>query len=323
MTLPVVQTDSLPEPRVTEPVAWRRILVVVDPTTREQPAVQKAARLAAASGASLELYVCDVEQAVPESWSGPSRSHEFRELRRQRLLEELERHAQPYRSLGLTVDVACEWHAPLEEGIGHHVIRARPDLVIKTTQRHPAAPRVALTRTDWTLIRQVPAPLLLVGARPWPAAPCVAVAVDAGMTPDHPLTLDTTLVDEARELATALGGTVEIFHVLQMPPHLPGEPVSAERREDARAQGRIGAARLERRCNAVAARFAEGRVSEGLVSLATQYAPSILAMGAVARPRWLHSAASGTAAQVLGQIDCDLLVVKPPGFVSPLLVTEE
>ena len=31
----------------------------------------------------------------------------------------------------------------------------------------------------------------------------------------------------------------------------------------------------------------------------------------------------GTAAQVLRRIACDLLVVKPPGFVSPLLVTED
>lgn len=323
MSLKAVQTESLPEPRMADPETWRRILVLVDPTTREQPAVQKAARLAAASGASLELYVCDVEQQVPESWSGPARGHEYRELRRRRLLEELERQAQPYRAIGLTVDVACEWHAPLEEGIGHHVVRARPDLVIKTTQRHPVAPRVALTRTDWILIRQIPAPLLLVGPHPWPVAPRVAAAVDAGVASDHPLTLDTSLVDEARGLAAALGGSVEIFHVLRSPPHLPGEPVSEERREDAHAQGRLVAGRLAQRVQAAAARFTTGRVVDGLIELTTQHEPSILAMGAVARPRWVHSAASGTAAQMLERVDCDLLVVKPPGFISPLLVTED
>jgi universal stress protein E len=280
-------------------------------------------RLAAASGARLELYVCDIEQEVPESWSGPARSQEYRDLRRQRLLEELQRQAEPCRDLGLTVDVGCEWHAPLEEGIGHHVIRTRPDLVIKTTQRHPAAPRVAMTRTDWTLIRQVPAPLLLVGPRPWPPAPCVAAAVDAGMVPEHPLALDTTLVDEAHDLATTLGGTVEIFHVLQTPPHLPGEPVSAERRENAHTQSRLAARQLARRIDARATRFGTGRVADTLAALTREHAPAILAMGAVARPRWVHSAASGTAAQMLERVDCDLLVVKPPGFVSPLLITEE
>jgi universal stress protein E len=219
--------------------------------------------------------------------------------------------------------VGCEWHAPLEEGIGHHVIRTRPDLVVKSTPRHPAAPRVAMTRTDWALIRQVPAPLLLVGPRTWPEAPRVAAAVDAGMAAEHPLPLDSTLVEEARGFASALGGSLEIFHVLQTPPHLPGERVSTEQREDFHAQGRLAAQRLARRANAANVRFAAGRVTEALVALVTQHAPSILAMGAVARPRWVHSAASGTAAQMLERVDCDLLVVKPPGFVSPLLVTED
>lgn len=318
-----VNPEAMPRPHMSGPDAWRRILVVVDPTTREQPGIEKAARLAAASGAGLELYVCDIEQQVPESWSGPSRSQEYRELRRQRLLEELQHLAAPYRARGLAVDVGCEWHAPLEEGIGHHVIRTRPDLVIKSTQRHPAAPRVAMTRTDWTLIRQVPAPLLLMGPRPWPDAPRVAAAVDAGMAVEHPLALDATLVDESRALAVALGGTLEIFHVLQTPPHLPGEAVSAERRENAYAQARLAAERLARRGNAAATRFAAGRVTEVLATMVKQHTPSILAMGAVARPRWVHSAASGTAAQMLERLDCDLLVVKPPGFVSPLLVTED
>jgi hypothetical protein len=37
----------------------------------------------------------------------------------------------------------------------------------------------------------------------------------------------------------------------------------------------------------------------------------------------VHSAASGTAAQILERIRCDLLIVKPPGFISPLLVTDD
>jgi nucleotide-binding universal stress UspA family protein len=45
-------------------------------------------------------------------------------------------------------------------------------------------------------------------------------------------------------------------------------------------------------------------------------------LGAAARPRWENAAASGTAAQLLEQLACDLLVVKPEGFVSPLLLRD-
>lgn len=87
----------------------RKILVVVDPAVHAQPALEKAARLALRCAARLELYVCDVEQDLPESWADGGRSDEFRDLKRRRLLEELERLAAPLRERGLAVDCLCEW----------------------------------------------------------------------------------------------------------------------------------------------------------------------------------------------------------------------
>lgn len=309
---------------VAQQAVMGRILVVVDPTAAgAQPAVHKAARIAASCGAALELYICDVEQDIPDSWAGPSRAGEYRDVRRQQYLGELGALAQPMRARGQQISLVCEWHAPLEEGIGHHVIRTRPDLVVKATARHPLMPRAALTRTDWNLIRQIPASLLLVGSQPWRPAPRVAVAVDPGHTVEHPAHLDEALVEEGSELSALLGAQLELYHVLQTPPHLPGEPVPPQQKEDAHACARLGAQRLARRAGATAVRTTEGRVIDGLAQLVAEHTPDVLVMGAVARPRWAHSAASGTAAQVLERIACDLLVVKPPGFVSPLLVTED
>jgi universal stress protein E len=301
----------------------RRILVVVDPATHEQPAVDKAAQFAAASGASLELYVCDVEQDIPESWAGPSRDGHYRRLRAERITGELRRLAAPLNARGIATSVVSHWHAPLEEGIGHHVIRSNPDLVIKATNRHPAAPRVALTHTDWILIRQIPVPLLLVGTRPWAQPPRIAAAVDPCNTIDHPACLDAAIVDQARMLAGALGGTVEVCHVLRSPPHLPGEAVPPAKRDAAHVRAREAVELLARRVGASAVHLTEGRLVESLARLVGEKSPDMLVMGAVARPRWIHSAASGTAAQLLERVACDLLVVKPQGFISPLLVTEE
>lgn len=324
MYVPVARRVEPMRRSVARAAVVRRLLVVVDPTAgSSQAAVDKAARIAAACGASVELYICDVEQDIPEGWAGASRIGEYREMRRQQFLTELNAMATQLGKGGLAVSVACEWHAPLEEGIGHHVIRTRPDLVVKGTSRHVAASRAALTRTDWNLIRQIPASLLLVGSKPWQAQARIAVAVDPGGAVDHPMHMDETLVEEARELAGILEGPLEIYHVLQNPPHLPGEPVSAEEKEDAHGHARLCTNRLARRAQASGVRIGEGRLIEGLVRLVSDNEPDILVMGAVARPRWVHSAASGTAAQILERIACDLLVVKPPGFVSPLLVTEE
>jgi universal stress protein E len=302
-----VEARSPPAPRRA---VMGKILVVVDPTIAgSQPAVDKAARIAESCGASLQLYICDVEHQIPESWAGPSRASQYRDLRRQRFLDELNGLAAPMRARGQQMDIACEWHAPLEGGIGHHVIRTRPDLVVKGTLREHATSRAALTRTDWNLIRQIPASLLLVGPQPWRPKPHVAAAIDPSLTVEHPAHLDEALLEEGSEL--------------QNPPHLPGDPVSPQQKEDVHAQARLAAQRLGRRAGATAVRTTEGRATDGLVRLVEEHGPDVLVMGAVARPRWVHSAASGTAAQVLGRVLCDLLVVKPPGFISPLLVTED
>jgi universal stress protein E len=219
------------------------------------------------------------------------------------------------------VDSVCEWHAPLEQGIGHHVIRTRPDLVVKETHRHVAAGRADISYTDWNLIRQIPVPLLLVRRKPWPPAVQVAAALDPCRPAERPVVLDETIVGEARSLSGLLGGMVNAYHVLQAPPHLPGETVSSARRAQMHAQARHVVEQLAQGA-AAAVHLVEGTAIEGLRQLAAEHHPDILVMGTVARPRSAHAAAGGTAARVLEQIDCDLLVVKPPGFVSPLLVTD-
>jgi universal stress protein E len=258
------------KPQISRHPPPRRILVVVDPAAHAQPALDKAVRIAERCGSALELYVCDVDLGIPESWADSSRTQEYRDLRRQRQLAELAALAAPLTGRGLHVDSVCEWHAPLQQGIGHHVIHTRPDLVVKETHQQVAAGRADISYTDWNLIRQIPVPLLLVRRKPWPPAVRIAVALDPSRLAERPVALDEAIAGEARSLAGLLGGMVHAYHVLQVPPHL----------------------------------------------------PDVLVMGTETRPRPAHGAVGGTAARVLEQVDCDLLVVKPPGFVSPLRVTD-
>jgi len=310
--------------RAFEPPAIRRILVVVDPIADAQPAIEKAVKIAVTLGSALELYVCDAEPPPAENGTVQTHGADFREMRRRRFMDALEGYAGSLRRRGLRVSTQCEWHAPLEQGIGHHVLRTRPDLVVKDTHRHSAQAPGDRALTDWTLIAQLPAPLLLVRPEPWPGHPVIAVGVDPCHIADRPESLDQTLVSLGCLFANGLGGHLEAWHVLESPPHLPGEPAAPL--EVARA---TGAARdTVDRVVAIASNmptsiptyFLDGAVATALAARAEECKPDVLMLGAAARPRWSHSAASGTAAQILEQIQCDLLVVKPEGFVSPLLV---
>jgi nucleotide-binding universal stress UspA family protein len=238
--------------------------------------LQKALRIATRSGSSLELYICDAVQDLPDSWAGGSKADEYRELTRGRLLRELNLLAEPIKAQGLHVSTVCEWHAPLEQGIEHHVVRSRPDLVIKETHRHmPMAPAM-LGLTDWTLIRQVPVPLLLVRAKEWASTPQIAAAVDPCHSAECPAAPDESVANYGRILAYALTGS-----------------------------------------------FSAGAPLEDLQSLQRGGVPDVLVIGVSARSGFTPIGPSGTAVRILERWDCDLLVVKPSGFVTPLLVAED
>lgn len=251
-TGPARKVATTPSAKV--PVIWRRITVVVDPATVSQPALEKAAHIARHTGASLELYVCEVQQEIPESWAGADRAREYRDILRTRARGELQSLAQPLRASGLAVTTEYEWHAPLEQGIGHHVIRTRPDLVVKDVHREGPAREGAFSRADWNLIGQVPAPLLLVRPGHWPAAPRIVAAPAPADASDPPAPLHEWIVAAGQALADVLQGSLDLLHA--------GQP-----------------------------------------------APDILVMDAGAQPRLPE------------RVACDLLVVKPPGFASPLLAT--
>jgi universal stress protein E len=160
----------------------------------------------------------------------------------------------------------------------------------------------------------------------WPAQPAITVGADPCHPADRPETLDSDLVTLGSLFANALGGNLSVLHVLQCPPHLPDEAMSAI--DIARAHGRAREA-VERIVNGasncaaqVPIRFVEGRVAETIIGFAAENRPHLMVLGASARPRWAYANASGTAAEVLDSLACDLLIAKPSGFVSPLLVTD-
>jgi universal stress protein E len=297
---------------------FSRILVVVDPTASAHPGVDKAARTALRCGAEIELYICDVEQDA---------TAEPRGERHARYLALLEHLAAPLRAQGTTVTTHSEWRAPLEQGIALHVIRTRPDLVVKDSARQPPASRAPVTLTDWVLMRQIPAPLLLVRTAAWPRNPRIAVSADPCRPAERPVSLDEALLDAGCALAGMLDAGLQVVHVMQGPAHLPGEATSLEERRRQQQAARETVEGLVANRNRLGRRipvqYAEGRPAEVIPQLAGQKKIDVLVMGSAARSHSSTMAAGGTAARILTELPCDLLVIKPPGFVSPLLVTDD
>jgi universal stress protein E len=304
----------------------KSLLVVVDPTQPTPRLLAKVWRLADALRPRIEFFVCDTEESAtdpaPGRWTGMSGVGDRREQLRQRRLASLEALAAPFREMGHKVSVDATWAAPLNEGIVRHVLKTNPDLVIKESHSHVPAPRGFATDGDCLLVRDCPAPLLLVKSEYWSKRPRIAAAVDPCRPAERDPKLDHAILDASSTLTTFLGGEREVFHVFEGPAHLPLEKVTREATLASHEKARVAMRALLGKEPGVAhLHYLEGDPASKIPEHVAAGGFDVLVMGSVARSRPMESHVGGAAARALEAVKCDVLVIKPDGFVSPMLTT--
>jgi universal stress protein E len=303
-----------------------RITAVLDPTAKVQPALAKAARLAVASNASLELFVCDYEPALANPrFFVSERLAVLREEFLERLRSMLEGYATGLRAQGLAVTTEVRWDTPVHQGMVARARESAPDLVVKDTHYHGPIRRTLLTNTDWNLIRSCPAPLLLVKAGEWRTPRRIMAAVDPGHENDPHAMLDHELLRLGNALAQWLAGELHVVHAF-FPAELIASatgvgPASAidgdtitELLEQERGRIREALAELARE-HAIApgrCQLRQGSAVEVLCDLATELPADIVVLGAIARGRLREMLIGSTAERVFDRVPCDILVVKAP-----------
>jgi universal stress protein E len=311
-----------------------KILCVLDPTTKTQHALARAAWLAKRSGADLELLICYYNEYLSGDRFFDSRS--LAKARQEVLdshLDYLEQQAKPLRDKGLNVATSSTWDHPLHEGIVRHAAEHDSDLVVKDTHYHSSAARVLLSNTDWQLIRSLAAPLWLVKPREIAEHPVFIAAIDPMNEHDKPAALDDEIVTTSKGLANICEGDLHAFHSYDpriaiatatanayLPVSLPLDEIEREMREQ-----------HGKRFNEIIsyhgigddhAHLVCGRTHEELPALATAAKADVVVMGAVARNRWKRLFVGATAERTLDHLPCDLLIIKPDWFVTPADILE-
>lgn len=300
-----------------------KILVVIDPTTTSQPALERIARLPRPLTAQLMLLICDYDAAIG---SGHALPVEFVAAARTATLERhrrrLEALAAPLRAQGLDVRFDAGWDYPLHEAIIRKAVDWGADLVVKDTHHHSVLRRSIFSNTDWNLIRHCPMRLLLVKPRSLGEIPCVLAAVDPLHRRDENASLDDRIVASANEFAQLCQGETHLLHAfdvapiimasadgLAIPISLPIAEIAAdiEKKYTAAVQGlgkKHGVPR-ER------VHVLQGHTRNLLVSSADELRADVVVMGALSRSALERLLIGSTAEAVLDRIHCDVLIVKP------------
>lgn len=303
----------------------RNILVVVDPTAAEQPAIAKAALLAEQFNARLELFACETNTS--------------RELRLASHLRErpsapfvvnlkamLETFATPLRARGLDVSTEAERSDPLHLAVTNRAGRAAADLVVKDTQHQSLAQRTVLTNTDWELIRACPVPLLLVKHRPWAYPPKVLAAIDPGHAHDKPAALDHRILRQASLVCRQLHAELHVVHayistglVRAAAAALWATTMTAEElaKEEESKRREIGALTSGYGVHSRNVHVQAGGPTEVLPRTAVRCQADIMVLGAIARSGLTRLFIGSTAEVLLDRLPCDALIVKPSNFAQP------
>lgn len=304
------------------------ILVIVDPTIDEQPALHKAARLAKAFDARLQLFACETKETRAIRYAAHLRKTGKADFISD-VYAVLDGLAEPVRKQGVDLSIEVLTGDPLYAQLLDRTQATCADLVVKDTHHHSFVKRTFITNTDWHLIRGCPVPLLLTKPRPWSSAPVLAAAIDPGHAKDKPAVLDNRILDWAAEMRTTLDGSMHVVHAF-LPaivtaeaasgmPALAGQ-VTQQLMEE---EQKVKLAEVERLCAPYGIetknRIVEfGTATEVLPRVAREIAADIMIMGAISRSALRRAFIGSTAERVLEYLPCDVFVVKPPDFAASL-----
>ncbi len=300
----------------------RSILVAIEfPGAKSQLGLKRAVELAAKTRARLILYHACFDPEIGTALAGrdDARLQYVLGIRRR----QLEGLAKDFGIDAKRSKIEAQWAHPAVDAIARAVTGHAPDLVIAESTRRGRFARFVLTNTDWELIRQVPAALLLVkSARPIRKAPLLC-AIDPTHARDKPAELDDAILDAGSNLAAALGCRLTVYHAYPapiLPPAigtsgvlvpLPAPSSPAERSERRRrAVERVTAVVERHALQAARIVVEEGDARELLPERAAAERAQIVVIGAVARGGLDRVLIGSTAESVLDRLECDVLVVK-------------
>ena len=191
----------------------RRILVAIgDFRARTLPVINKAAQLASAWGAELELFH-DIAVAIPvEALGTPGFTiRALKSLSRRAALDGLERLAAPLRARGLKVSTTAVFDYPPYEAIVRRAISSGANLIVAPRRNEHRLPAL-LGYTDWELLRLSPIPVLLVKTSARYRRPTVLAAIDPTHAFAKPSALDQEILEISMTFSRALHGPLHVVH---------------------------------------------------------------------------------------------------------------
>ena len=316
---------------------FSKILLVIDDRTDYLAALKRAIALARSNYA--HLTICANIDAIPnEVRMGVVRipSREVLDVATAKTQQWLDDTVDSVATEGVSVDTKVLVGKPFIEII-RQVLRDSHDLIIKCADADSALREILFSSTDKHLMRKCPCPVWILKPKERQNYLRILAAVD--QDPEEPVkdALNHQILEMATSLALAEYSEAHVVHAWEVF----GEELLRAHKWDfseAEFEAMLGEEAAERRrwLDDLVTNYGRQPESKGadaldirlhvvkgppqyvVPELARELAVDLVVMGTVARTGIDGFFMGNTAESILGELDCSVLTIKPPGFTSPV-----
>jgi universal stress protein E len=261
--------------------------------------LDKAVPLARSLGAQIFLFSCDAALAKAIHHTHNS---EDAEKARQLTLDEHLAYLRALRvavhagDVQISVDVGCA--SPLYEAIAQKAAEIRADLVMKSPSGSHPMRRFAFDSSDWHLMRECPATLMLVRHRRWQAIPTFAAMVNVAE-------------ESAARLAEAIIHTSEYFALgCRAELDVVYSESSADTREQSERLAALQRLTQEYRIRATHVHVLSGEPEVTLPDFAARHHYDALILGGLTHRRGIAPLMGTLTGKLVETLDTDFILVK-------------
>jgi len=233
---------------------------------------------------------------------------QLQEERRAQVQAGIDRHLRE----GQAVSLKIVWGKDLAKWVIRTCGQRSYAGVFKTGRRTES---LVHTATDWQLLRECPAPVMIVAQKKWHRTKPVLAALDLSSSVAAKRKLNRRVLEAAKGLAEALEVNLEVISAIEIPTLLADldlvDPLAyvKEAKKEMEPQIRELAAAYEVPVKEF--RTKRGPASKVITSRAASVRAQVVVMGTVARKGVRARLLGNTAEEVLRHLHTDVLAIKP------------
>ncbi len=288
------------------------IMIIADRRGQRQVAVERGMGLAEKLGYQVLVAGFVYESLEGQGISGKTRQAQARKKLLTQRRSEIQALIRRYKPGGVKVSNCIVWEKNVRSWVVGQCRRDPYALVIKTGHRSET---FIYSSTDWQLLRECPAPVMIAAENKWRKTKPIVAAVDLASKSRIKHRLNNLVIETAKQYAQALGCELYVLHAIHISPLLTEldlvDEYSRGKKIKEELQGQLKRLSITHDVPLKNFRLKQGPVDKVITSESARLRAQLVVMGTAGRKGVRGKLIGNTAEQVLSQLRTDVLALKP------------